>query len=460
MNIENIIDNINLTNGYTFNKLNISNLQSFINSFEKMNKLEYLDHGGTCLCFKILETNNVLDSNNILKIYNKSNYSTLKTSNVLYDYIKSSHLPIIDTKVIYEDKYNIIVIQPYVNIITEINPYITKEILKIIEIMLVNRQRLHDVYYRNFGFYNGKLYLIDFHESINFYDNIDLFVSNLFQLFSLLFNKKLAFGLVNPPINSIISSNFNYGFANFYADFLSNIYNYNIDIALSILKNNIYSDLGQLISKNINNYQHFNIDSDGKLSLFSHTLQKALIAENILNITNSTSISTSIIDSGCSFGSIGLYLKQKYPSIKLTLNNLDNNELIESKNLANWIACSGITYLNKNLIDILPVKYDITLCFALIHHLLKNYSFDDIILFIKLITNKIAIIEFPIIGDSLLANVMNATATTAIQNFYVLSSLDILHNNISKYANIIDVIKMDYGTIQDINRYTFIIKFL
>lgn len=456
MHIESIIDNINLKNGFTFDKSNIQSLQNFINSFEVIHKLEYLDHGGSCICFRIPTTDN------ILKIYKKSNNSILRSSIIFQDYINNLNrlnIPIITTNIIYEDTFYIIAIQPFITTFNIINPYIAKKILNIVEIMLLNRTRLHDIYFRNFGFLNNKLYLFDFHESINFYDNIDLFTTNLLQLFALLFNNQLAFNMINPNITLLINSNYCTDILpNIYSDFLRTIHQFKINEAIEILQNLIYPDLGKLISKSFSNYQHYIINNDGKLILKSHTLQKALIAENIAKIVKPI----SILDPGCSYGAIGIYLKTIYPHIDITLNNLDNNELTEAYNMANWIGCYGIKYINKNFMDIPLVKYDLTLCYALVHHILRTYTIDEFLIFIKILTKKIAIIEFPLKGDILLDQVIASTNQPTQylwENRYrCLSDIAMLRTKLSEYGNIVDVIEMNYEQ-NGLKRFSFVLSF-
>jgi len=461
-----IINSINTRNGATFviNSDDADLLQKFIYQFEQQHYIDltYLDHGGSCICFHYSEHKS---DKQVLKIYFKKNNKVLQSKHIFEDYMNhllKIGLPIAKTDIIFESNNHLIAIQPYFMQIDDekINALTAKNILRCVETMLDNRTRLHDVYYKNFGISRMQLYIFDFHESINFYDNIDLFVSNLLQLFSQLFTGKHAFGEINPDINKIKESGYNATqIPHQYSAFLRAIHEYHITEALRILREEIYPDLGERIACKFVNYQHYEISKNGEMTLQTHTKQKAEIA--LANIGKSA----TILDAGCSYGAIGIYLKQRYPDSEITLNNMDENELKECKRLAQSIGIFDMKYRNQSVMTLSSEKYDLTLFFALVHHILRTQTMEEFMQFVKSITRRIAIIEFPIKGDILLeqviANNVNFPETYLWNDRYQsMTSLDILRKKVSEYGQIMDVRKMDYDGMNGINRITIIIDFL
>ena len=125
------------------------------------------------------------------------------------------------------------------------------------------------------------------------------------------------------------------------------------------------------------------------------------------------------------------------------------------------IEAKNVKYSDENVFDI-KGNFDLTMYYALVHHLLRVKTFDEIMVMIVKQTNKYTILEIPVKGDALLDNIIKAsqindpwTATTG--RYYPLTSCGILFTCLSKHFEIVSVQKMHYGS-GNLARYAFVCK--
>jgi hypothetical protein len=431
-----IINDINTRNkNNVFDHTKFQDAEKYINLIRD---IKYFDHGSTCLCYN--------DNNTVYKICQKDKLNINEFTDK-YNYLLSKGIDILESKIIYEDSTSFIYSQPkcYTLSTDKINDKFCCDVLNIIYKLLSINIIYPDLYYKNFGYYNGKCYIFDFHDS-NVYndDNNTFYIVGIFSLLSIYFTGK--------NINTIEEiKNVDYGKEIFkgtseYETSGDKIIFYNliIDLVNKDFKsagNNIQKCI-EYFSKNLEKcytqYQYINIDKFGKISLCDHTLNKYLIADKVLNYNNDYK---TVLDAGCCIGGIGLKIQQQFPNINVTLNNITLDEISVANEIKNNLILYN-TVINKDNITSIKNKYDVCFYFSLIHHLLRNNSIDNILNIIFKQTNNYAVIEFPIKGDHLLDIVVSNSVNPI--NYEFLYSLDNLINTISKYVIVKEVIKVDY----------------
>jgi len=208
------------------------------------------------------------------------------------------------------------------------------------------------------------------------------------------------------------------------------------------------------MSKVFNNYQYVEVKNK-IVNLKEHTLDKYNVATEVIKECK------TVLDAGCSIGGIGLKLSQESHVESVTLNNITKNELNTAKEIGSLIESKNVKYSDENIFE-LKDTFDLTMYFALVHHLLRVKSFDEIMEFIKKQTNKYTILEIPIKGDALLDNVIKASQitdawTATSGRFYPLTSCGTLFTSLSKHFEIVSVQKMHYGS-GNLARYAFVCK--
>ncbi len=446
--INKIIEKINnLSNNVVFIKNDIiEGYQYIINNFSNV---EYYDYGGSVICF--------ISNNKIIKLCKKD---TNTLSNFKY-YINilSKHDLIAKSNIIFENNTCIVYEQEFVNQIYVITNKVVKDILelfqKFVEINIIST----DNFYKNFGYINHKLVLFDIHDFIelnNIKDNNELNVLGFAQTFYYLFHDNNRSVGLQKTIEEIIESNYCAGlFPNDYCNFLKNIYNKKYD-------NNIKISC----SKEYNDYQYINIDDKGYMTLENHTLLK-------YNLTTDFKNFKTVLDAGCSLGGIGLKIAYENQNSFITLNNMTDNELNIAREISANCTIFNVNFDDQNLVN-LNQQYDLTLYFAILHHIIKSVGLEQTLELIKNQTKKYSIIEIPLKGDALLDRLFNGsvqgTQTQTCCNYKdidvlpegppsALSSVDTFKECLTKNNfEILDFGKIDYPNSPDLNRYYFKLK--
>ena len=181
INLKAIIEQINQRNGKTlFDPHKVSNIERILNHLPK---LEYVGHGIQSICFKT-------DKDYVVKCCIKRNNSIIiskalfmsTTQNLLS--INMPILPPLD--VLYEDETWMVYTQPMCRMIDDISLKFCYHVLKFVRQMVENNVRVSDIYYRNFGIYQNKILLFDYHDIETFESSSNFLITNIYSLFTLL----------------------------------------------------------------------------------------------------------------------------------------------------------------------------------------------------------------------------------------------------------------------------------
>lgn len=215
--------------------------------------------------------------------------------------------------------------------------------------------------------------------------------------------------------------------------------------------------IDQSKSKKYNDYQIIDV-INGVIHLKNHTLEKYVtVIKNVFNQPNSNNIKT-VLDAGCALGGIGLKIATINGIEKVTLNNVTKSELNTSKEIAKLCNISNIEFSDDNIFNIKD-NYDLTMYFALIHHLSRVKDITNILQMIRDQTNLYTVIEIPIKGDVLLDKIVEASKIENpwINRYKVLSSVNELSEQIETIFDVLSIYKIEYGS-DDLNRYAFVCK--
>lgn len=211
----------------------------------------------------------------------------------------------------------------------------------------------------------------------------------------------------------------------------------------------------------INNYQHVRIDKSGDMAVFGHTDTKLTWAIRGYHQLNNSKESVTILDAGCSIGGIGLSLLHRFNCL-VTLNNVTKSELDIARQLIGEMEREKqgkVTLTSLNLMD-LDFQYDLTLYFAVVHHVLRSCEIDEILRHIRKQTGQVCVIEVPLQGDALLNNIVSASNISDpwVTRFQCLSSVEAFLDTLSA-ANfsVLEHMEIVYGS-GDLKRHVFIAK--
>ena len=101
-------------------------------------------------------------------------------------------------------------------------------------------------------------------------------------------------------------------------------------------------------------------------------------------------------------------------------------------------------------------SYDVTLYFAILHHILKNYTLDQVIELVYKQTKKYCVIELPFNQDVLLKNVIRYSTSVYEKSFKYLENTEIFEKVIQDKFDIMYSTKVDYGS-KDLDRYAYVL---
>lgn len=425
-----IINDINTrNNNKVFDYIQLQNTESYINLIDD---ITYFDHGSTALCYIDNKTNT------LYKVCQKNKLNS-KEFIGKSNYLISKGIDILQPKLMYENSTSFVYSQPKCFTVSndKINAKFCYDVLTIIYKMLSICIIYPDLYYKNFGYYNNKCYLFDYHDS-NVYESNEN-INNTFYVFGIFSLLYLFFSGKNVKDIEEIKS-LNYGkdiFPQIFYLFVNDLSHRNFKSAEKNIQRCI-EFFSKKIEKNYVQYQYVNINGLGKITLGDHTLNKYCITERVLNYNNNYK---TMLDAGCCIGGIGLKIAQEYPHLHVTLNNITKDEICVAEEIKDNLIISNVT-INIDNIIMIKNKYDVCFYFSLIHHLLRDKPLIDILDIIFSQTEHYAVIEFPIKGDKLLDIVISNSQYP--ENYEFLSSLGNLIDVISKYVRVKEVIKVDY----------------
>jgi hypothetical protein len=453
---------------YNVNDKDINDISIFINTFINNKYIEYLGCGGTCIyvfkyedkvykiCLKnIVNKNDCIEHNTILgSIANFKNHIK-KLIDINIKIVKP-------TDYLYENNSFLLYSQPYCEAIeNKITNYVLLNILVNIKNMIIGKYFIPDIYYNNFGFIENEIFIYDYHNISEYNSDDQYYISQLATLFSL--NKYETLYKNNGSIIDIdILQNDNFG-KNYLDDthvqLLKNLFIKNFDKSIELF-DIIIETLKDASIQKITNYQYLEINRENKLSLNLHTKFKwdKFMKLYNLHVNYNNDIIETVVDYGCSIGGIGLKIAQDYPKIKVTLNNINDSELKICRKLKNELFLNNIIINDEN-VRFIQNKYDVTMYYAILHHILKNETMENIIELINIQTNKYSIIELPFGNDALLCNVMKDGIVNYNDTFYYLENIEYFIKKINKYFDVLEYEKIDYGeNSKDLNRFLFILK--
>ena len=355
-------------------------------------------------------------------------------------------------EILYEDNHFIVYTQSICQLIYSVNNLIIIKILKIIRNLLSTKIKLTDLFHKNFGIYENDVYIYDYHDYDYFYSEDKYYICHIAHLFNMYYQKDLFLG---KQFDTETLKNMEFGknvLPENITNLLTSLYDCKFDLAIE----NIDVCIAEFENQNkcsYSDYQYIDVDESGKLHLKKHTLEKFLVVKRALLHMPDT---FTLIDYGCSLGGIGSSVAQLYPKSKIFLNNITKNELEVCKKISSESLLINVEVCDKNIVTD-ESSYDICLYFAILHHILKNLTFDEIINMLLRQVKQYAIIELPFANDVLLQMVMKNGSLNYEKSFAYLETLDKFKQEISKYFKIIDIIKIDYET-NDLNRYAFILS--
>ena len=427
----------------SYNKL--ANVEQFLRS--KYQKIEYIGHGGSCVSFSD-------GSDEIIKVCIRKGFMTKNSKKFIEfsNFLLNHKIKILPPKsIIYEDKYFFIYTQDSCVPVYKINHLSMVKILKIIVKLIKNKIKIADLFYKNFGIKDGDIYIYDYHDYGFFYSDDIYYITHLAHIFNLHINDTFFQDLT---INTKILKNMEFGkglLPDNVVNILANLYNFKYDQAVKEIKLYI-KETKNKVTKSYANYQYIDISNTGFITLKSHTLEKLNI---FMKLSHLLPNNFTLIDYGCSLGGIGNKIAQMYPKAKITLNNITKNELEVCREVASNQLLTNVTVTSHNLTDD-NSSYDVTLYFAILHHILKNYTFDQVMEMVYRQTKKYSVIELPFYQDALLRNVIGYSTSVYEKSFKYLENIEIFEKTIQDKFDIMYSTKVEYGS-KDLDRYAYVL---
>jgi hypothetical protein len=234
--------------------------------------------------------------------------------------------------------------------------------------------------------------------------------------------------------------------------FFYNLYHCHISDAIEYLDKMIY----KMNRKNdimFDHYQKASINNNGAIALYGHTLEKF---NSFLKLHYYLPEKFTVVDHGCNIGSIGGKIAQIYKNAFVTFININESEVDTLKFFFNDACISNYCLIKRNLMTIRN-KYDVTLFFAILHHILKTHTISEVVDYVYETTNLFSIIEVPCGDDALLAMVKKHGALDYNDTFAYLENIDKFKDAFSNKFVVLDCYKIDYQS-HDLNRYILVLK--
>lgn len=426
-------------------------LQVFMEIINK-HDLVYHDHGGSCLCF----------------VDNKREYvykfvmlrNNLEAFMNFVDLLKTDSIPHLEiTEILYQrNSENILIYkQRFCTVIknTNVNDKFMIDHCVLLKKILDHHILIPDTFYKNFCISSNKMLIYDYHD-IGYAKDIGDLEMDFFYV-NLLLNIRTYLDPTNVSQNVAE---------------IEKLVDHKFCVQSSIIKDKIMSrNMAAIIKmfdvmeeyfrtnlvKEYNIYQYVKVNRDGEICLSEHTLQKYTFASQIITLPDiSPNMEYTVLDAGCCIGGISLKLAQSYPNLTVHCNNITTTELNTCSEIAN--RCNIVKHCvdNTNIIN-LKQSFDITMYFAIIHHLLKSATFDQVINMVLSQTKMYTIIELPVKGDKLLDMVIHDAQESHKQNYKHLDSLISLLAKLSEKMDMITYTKINYGN-NDLVRYAILLK--
>lgn len=422
-------------------------------------RLSFLGYGGTCLSF-------VDDKLLVYKICLKEDNEILQSAHAFLEHcrkLREVGIPILPPiEILFDNDLFLVYTQEFCNPLPYVNAKIVSETLTILKAMLLGRYKLTDIYYRNLGLWKNQVLVYDYHDYKEFARTDHTYICHLAHLFNLHRHSRV-YQSINIGIEDLVADDFG---ADHFEDqrisgLLSQLYqlpseNYSEEACQRIvpLIDELVEAYRDLNVVRHSNYQFLHIDREGLLHLEGHTLLKFQLAEEILSELPK---GFTAIDCGCSLGGIGNLIAQRRPDSQITLNNLTVSELDTAQEVSQHLCLNNVSFDNTNILTFRERSFDLTMFYALLHHLLKDIPFHELIRFIHSMTHLYTVVDIPLKGDVLLDNIIANGNLAYHDSFVMLESIETFQEAIKDYYQVVVSRKIDYDSSQ-LNRWGFVLR--
>jgi hypothetical protein len=447
-NLKAIIEQINQRNGKTlFDSHKVVNIEKILNHLPK---LEYIGHGIQSICFKT-------DKGYVVKCCVKRKNSILCSKNLFVTTTQdllSINMPILPlTDVLYEDDVWMVYTQPICRMIDDINVKFCYHVIKFVRQMVENNIRISDIYYRNFGIYQNKILLFDYHDIENFDSSSNFLITNIYSLFTLL-GKKLGWNVRDVTIShwdEIVSDQF--GSTRFPEQLVSLLVAFHnrekekillsLDEALTYLKTQL--------KQKFPTYDMLRTDDNNMIIIDYPNKMYNIIFDLIQNMNLN-----SVLDVQSTVSGIGLKLAQDFPNILVTLGCGTNDEITDTRNIISNCVLYNASVMYGNIVEFKPTnaeRYDLVLYHTVLLDLLQTKKLSDLFQFVRNQVGRYFLLEVPIKGDATLAKIVKNqkknTAECLLTPYTFRTYLCVNKIKVNR------CIHMDYGSRQ-IKRFLFV----
>jgi len=448
-NLHTIINGINERNNQKM--FDIAKIRGIEHFLAKIPKLDYIGHGVQSICFK---TGDDYVVKCCMKRKNSIIFSKELFTSVTQDLLKRN-FPILPMKeVLYEDETWIVYTQPLCLVVDLVTFKFCYQVVEFIQQMVENNIRFSDIYFRNFGIYQNKILLFDYHEMETFNSSSNFLITNLYSLFTLL-GQQLNWNVRQTKIchwDDIIKDNFGRSmFPVPISGLIESLHQRDREQTINSLETALIYLKGQF-QMNFNTYRSLCIDDDGIIKV--HYPSKSY--ELIFNLIKNEHLCT-ILDIHSNELGIGLKLAQDFPNISLTVGCRTDEEVIDTKTIIQQCVIYNASTIKGPIVDIKSLtgeRFDLVLYHSTVYNLLQTNRMMDLPRVLRTQVGRYCLIEVPIKGDHDLMKLMEQQKV----------SYDFLLNpyTFRTYLNLqkiraIRCLHVDYGN-KYMKKYLFICK--
>lgn len=397
-NIKTIIDQINHRNGKTmFDTHQIVNIERVLNHLPK---LQYVGHGIQSICYKT-------DKGYVVKCCMKRKNSIILSKSLFMNTTRellNINMPILPPiEVLYEDDIWMVYTQPMCRMIDEISVKFAYFVIKFVKQMVEHNIRIADIYYRNFGIYQNKIVLFDYHDIENFDSSSNFLITNLYSLFTQL-GQRMGWDVQDTVIshwNDIVINQFGINrFPPSLVDLLVAFHSKDHDRILTCL-DETGNYLKSLIKQKFTTYRMLRMDNDDLITI-DYPNKPYRIIFDLIQILHLN----SVLDIQSTATGVGLKLAQDFPNILVTLGCATNEEISDTRNIISNCSVYNASVISGSMVDFKPTngdRYDLVLYHSVILDLKK---ISNLFQSIRNQVGRYFVLEVPIKGDAQLNKII------------------------------------------------------
>jgi 2-polyprenyl-3-methyl-5-hydroxy-6-metoxy-1,4-benzoquinol methylase len=154
-------------------------------------------------------------------------------------------------------------------------------------------------------------------------------------------------------------------------------------------------------------YEKFAVNPDGSLTLSDHTARKCDVAVKLLRKLNASQPDKRIVvlDVGCAEGALAACVVDSVTFTDVTALNPNEDESVIARELA--ASRPRLTVVTQTVQSYADTTFDVTLWFAVAHHLLRHSPPADVSALMAKMTRTCALVEVPVGTDVLLADLIS-----------------------------------------------------